>query len=452
MTNESKLREWDIKHVWHPFTPMQLYAEDPGPIIEAADGFHLIDTNGNRYLDGIASMWCNVHGYRVPEIDNAIREQLDRVAHSTLLGQANVPSIELAKDLVDRLPDPLTKVFYSDDGATAVEVAVKLAFQYYCQRDSSSSQRDTYLCLGDAYHGDTLGSASISDVARFHEMFRPLLFQTVKLPPPASYRFPAGYSNESWIAHCFQELERAFELHADRLVAFVIEPLVQGAAGILTHEPGYLRRVRELTRKYDVLLIADEVAVGCGRTGTFLACEQEDVVPDFVCLAKGLTGGYLPLAATVTTDEIYSAFLGPPDAGRTFFHGHTYTGNQLGCAAALANVRLMDQNRILDNVRKNAEVLAEHFLRISQHPHVGDIRQRGMMCGIELVADKGTKSPYPATRRAGAAVCRAARDRGLLIRPLGDVVTIIPPLAMPESLIHELCSIVEECIDVVCGR
>lgn len=429
---------------------MTVYREDQAPIIADGDGFFLIDVEGRRYIDGVASMWCNVHGHRVPEIDAAVKAQLDRIAHSTLLGQGNVPSIELAKELTDWLPQPLTKVFYSDDGATAVEVAVKIAYQYHCQT-SGTKKRDTFLCLGDAYHGDTLGSASIGGVASFHALFEPLLFPTIKLPPPVAYRPPQGHTAESWLRHCYDAVEEAITKNHDRIAAFVIEPLVQGAAGILTHPPGYLQRIRELTADYGILLIADEVAVGCGRTGTFLACEQENVTPDLVCLAKGLTGGYLPLAATVATDPIYEAFLGPPQAMRTFFHGHTYTGNQLGCAAALANLKLIAHNRVLDCVNRNAQHLAMRLATLAEHLHVGEVRQRGMMCGVELVADKQTKERFPFADRVGAAVCKAARKRGVLIRPLGDVVTIIPPLAIPVDLLDRICDAVAESIDEICG-
>ena len=394
------LREWDDDFVWHPFTPMRAYREEQAPIIAAADGFDLIDVDGKRYLDGISSLWCNIHGHRVPEIDRAIREQLDRVAHSTLLGLSGVPSIELALELVSRVPKGLTKVFYSDSGATSVEVALKIAYQYHAQRQSrSSNHRDLFLRMGSAYHGDTIGTVSVGGIPLFHGTYRDLLFQTVQIPSPVTFRRPSGFTPASYLEHCFAELERLILEHRERAVGMIIEPLVQGAAGMLVHPVGYLKRVRELTRANGLLMIADEVAVGFGRTGTLFACEQENVQPDLMCVAKGLTGGYLPLAATLATDEIYEAFLAEPSEGKTFFHGHTYTGNPLGCAAALASLRLFDDRRVLDNVRANAQRIAGRLEVLADDPHVGEIRQKGVMVGIELVRDRKTAEPFPSRRR-----------------------------------------------------
>lgn len=462
------LRQWDTEHVWHPFTPMQAYWDEQAPIIEAGDGFFLIDTVGNRYLDGVSSLWCNVHGHRVPEIDDAVRQQLDRIAHSTLLGLGNVPSIELAHELVRRTPDGLNKVFYSDSGATAVEVALKIAWQYQRQRHRAglraadfmpavrtgglfenppAQQRDLFVGLGGAYHGDTIGAVSVGGIDLFHGLFGGLLFETLKVPAPVTFRTPPGYNAESYLVHCDAELERTIAENHERIAAFVIEPLVQGAAGILVHPPGYLKRVRDLTAEYGIPLIADEVAVGFGRTGTMFACEQESVRPDILCLAKGLTGGYLPLAATVTTDDIYSAFLGEPAEGKTFFHGHTYTGNPLGCAAALASLRLLETNHVLDNVRSNEKRLQQRLAVLRDHPHVGEVRQKGVMVGIELVQDKASNAPFPPEQRRGHRVTLAARQRGVAIRPLGDVVVLMPAPAMPGELVDRLCDEVIECID-----
>jgi adenosylmethionine-8-amino-7-oxononanoate aminotransferase len=308
--------------------------------------------------------------------------------------------------------------------------------------------RDLFICLGGAYHGDTLGAVSVGGVERFHRMFAELLFDAVQVPSPVAYRVPEGFTQAKYIEHCFAEVERVLEQSGDRAAAFVIEPLVQGAAGMLVHPPGYLRHVREATARRGVLLIADEVAVGFGRTGMLFACEQEDVRPDFLCLAKGLTGGYLPLAATLTTDDVSRAFLGEPWEGRTFFHGHTYTGNPLGCAAALASLRLFDEQHVLANVARNAARLTERLREIADHPHVGDIRHKGIMVGIELVADRGTQSPYPPERRLGHQVTLRARERGVIIRPLGDVVVLMPAPAMPTALVDRLCDAVFEAIDV----
>jgi adenosylmethionine-8-amino-7-oxononanoate aminotransferase len=422
---------------------MREFVADDAPITESAEGFELIDTDGRRYLDGVSSLWCNVHGHRVPEIDRAIREQLDRVAHSTLLGLANVPSIELAAELVRRAPTGLTKVFYSDDGATAVEVALKLAYQFHRQKPHPEA-RDLFVGLSAAYHGDTVGTVSLGNIDAFHRSYGQLLFPTLRVPCPVACRLPEGCDATSWGEHCLDELERTLAANRDRIVAFVIEPLVQAAAGILVHPTGYLRRVRELTRRHGILLIADEVAVGFGRTGTLFACEQEEVAPDFLCLSKGITGGYLPLAATLTTEEVYAAFLGEPGSGRTFFHGHTYTGNPLGCAAALASLELFEKNRVLDNVAECSRLLARRLEEFRDWPNVGEIRQKGILVGIELLADKEQQQAFAPEQRIGHQVTLAARRRGLFTRPLGDVLTIVPAPAMPPATVDRLCDLLFE--------
>jgi adenosylmethionine-8-amino-7-oxononanoate aminotransferase len=436
--SREQLERWDREHVWHPFTPMQAYAAERPLLIDRAEGCFLIDLDGRRYLDGVSSLWCNVHGHRVPEIDAAVRAQLDAVAHSTLLGASNVPAVRLARRLVELAPPGLTRVFFSDDGATAVEVALKMAFQYWRQCPQPRPQKTRYLALGGAYHGDTLGDVSVGDLARFHHLFAPLLFPTVRAPSPHCYRCPLGLERSRCHVDCAEELARLVRRHADTLAAVVIEPLVQGAAGMITAPAGYLRRVREVTRECGVLLIADEVAVGFGRTGTMFACEQEGVAPDFLCLAKGLTGGYLPLAATLTTDEVYEAFLGPPEAGRTFYHGHTYTGNPLGAAAALASLDLLEAPAGLPALPAKVERLRQQLERLRDLPVVGDVRQKGLIAGVELVEERATKRPFPAERRVGARVCRLCREQGVLLRPLGDVVVVMPPLAIDLSLLDRL--------------
>ncbi|MGH7129891.1 MAG: aspartate aminotransferase family protein, partial [Planctomycetaceae bacterium] len=315
------------------------------------------------------------------------------------------------------------------------------AFQYHRQKSGDSDRRDRFVCLSGAYHGDTLGSVSVGGIDLFHGVYGKLLFETLRVPSPVTFRVPPGFDAASYLAHCFAELERVVTQHAERIAGFVMEPIVQGAAGILVHPPGYLRRVRELTAAHGIPLIADEVAVGFGRTGTMFACEQEGVTPDLLCLAKGLTGGYLPLAATLATDAIYDAFLGEPHEGRTFYHGHTYTGNALGCAAALASLRLFEEHRVLDNIRSNAERIAARLAPLAEHPHVGEVRQRGIMAGIELVRDRDMNEPFPPERRMGHQVTLAARRRGVVLRPLGDVIVLMPAPAMPGDLIDQLCDV-----------
>jgi adenosylmethionine---8-amino-7-oxononanoate aminotransferase len=480
------LRSLDNAHVWHPFTAMSAYRDERAPIIVEADGFFLVDTDGNRYLDGHSSLWCNIHGHRVVAIDEAIRRQLDRVAHSTLLGLANEPSIELAAELVRRTPPGLDKVFYSDCGAAGVEVALKIAYQYHRQKRSGPEQRDLFVCLGEAYHGDTVGTISLGGIDRFHSLFGSLMFPALRVPTPGRRSQAAGTrsqvsggrSRKSEVRNQVAELDGITELerilveNADRVAGFVIEPLVQAAAGILVHPAGYLARVRELTRKYGILLIADEIAVGFGRTGTMFACEQEDVSPDIMILSKGLTGGYLPLAATLTTDEIYDAFLGDPWAGRTFYHGHTYTGNPLACAAALASLRLIDQNNVLGNARRIAEVVRRELApltdSVTEEPgdlcpplkrdeprtdapqgisrQIAEVRQKGTMVGIELVRDRASGTPFPPERRIGHQVTLACRRRGVILRNVGDTIILMPAPAMPEELVVRICEVVVQSI------
>jgi adenosylmethionine-8-amino-7-oxononanoate aminotransferase len=415
-------------------------------VIASGDGNYLVDTEGRRYLDGVSSLWCNVHGHRRREIDDAVRAQLDRVAHSTLLGLASVPSIELAEALVRIAPGGMTRVFYSDSGSTSVEVALKMAYQYWQQRGRPEKTR--FAALAESYHGDTVGSVSVGGMELFHGTFRGLLFGVERLPSPSPYHWTAAGDP---LAGALGAAERLLEEKASTLAAVILEPLVQGAAGMWMHPPGYLRAMAELCRKHDVLLICDEVATGFGRTGTMFAVEQEGVRPDFLCLAKGLSGGYLPLAATLTTDRVHEAFLGEFDSARTFFHGHTFTGNPLACAAALASLRLFETDGVLERVRRTAEALRPKLAAIAELPHVGDVRQRGLMVGVELVRDRRTKEPYGYGERIGHRVCFALRRRGILLRPLGAVVVMMPPLSLTEAEAVRLGDAVREAIVEVTG-
>ena len=389
-------------------------------ILQRGEGCRVVDIDGNQYIDGVSSLWCNVHGHRHPRLDAAIRQQLDQVAHVTLLGASNPPAIMLARRLVDLAPPGLAHVFFSDDGATAVESALKLAFQYWRQRRDPKPEKTVYVALGDAYHGDTLGSVSVGGVERFHALFQPLLFPCLRVPAPNPYRLPPEVPREQALAWHLDRLEQLLAREHSRIAAMVIEPLVQCAAGMIVHPAGYLRGVRQLTRRYDVLLIADEVAVGMGRTGSMFACQQEEVVPDLLCLAKGLTGGYLPLAATLATDEIWQAFLGDYSQSRTFQHGHTYGGNPLGAAVALATLDVFEEEQTLARLPAKSARLAEHLGRIARLPHVGDVRQCGLIAGIELVRDRTSKEPYPWAEQRGFRVCRHAAQRGGPAASLGQ--------------------------------
>ena len=411
-----RLRALDRDVLWHPFTQQRGWSEEDAPIIERAHGTTVVDTDGNEYIDGTSSLWCNVHGHAHPAIDAAIRDQLAKVAHTTMLGLSHPTAIELGARLVDLAPEPLSRVFYSDSGSTSVEVALKMAYQWWAQR--GEWWRSRYVCLRNSYHGDTLGSVSVGGIDLFHGQYRPLLFE--------AHQAEAGD---------LEAMERLLVEHGKEVAAVIVEPLVQGAAGILVHPEGYLRGVRELCDRHGVFLICDEVATGFGRTGTMFACEQEDVAPDFLCLAKGLTGGYLPLAATLTTERVYEGFLGAFEELRTFFHGHTYTGNPLACAAALATLDVFASERTLERLQDKIALLArlldEHVAPLDA---VVEIRRRGFMVGIELVE-------HPLDARAGHQVTLAARRRGAIVRPLGDTIVLMPPLVIEDAELTRLVGI-----------
>jgi adenosylmethionine-8-amino-7-oxononanoate aminotransferase len=417
----------DRRFLWHPFTQQRGWEHEDAPLIERADGVHLFDAEGRRYIDGVSSLWCNVHGHRHPAIDIAVKDQLDHVAHTTMLGLSHPTAIELARRLVEIAPRGLSRVFYSDSGSTATEIALKMAFQFWQQKGGEHARRRRFVCLRMSYHGDTIGSVSVGGIDLFHSMYRPLLFDAVRAEPG-----DAG------------DMERALAENEGEIAAVIVEPLVQGAAGMLVHPPGYLRDVRELCDRHDVLLICDEVATGFGRTGRMFACEHEGVTPDLLCLAKGLTGGYMPLAATLTTERIYEGFLGEFEEFRTFFHGHTYTGNPLACAAALASLRLFEQERTLDALEPKIDLLGRLLEPVAALPAVAEVRRRGFMVGIEL-------EEFPLDARMGHRVTVEARRRGAIIRPLGDVVVLMPPLAIRPAELRELVEITGEAIAAATG-
>ena len=445
--NADDVRRWDADHVWHPFTQMREYLAADRVVVVRAEGNYLIDDRGRRLFDGTSALWCNLLGHRVPEIDAAIAEQLSRFAHTTLLGTTHPAVAELARRLVEVTPHGLNHVFFSDNGATAVEAALKIAFQYRLLTKGADAAREAvYLSLQHAYHGDTLGAAAVGGVELFHDIFKPILLPALKTPSPYCYRCPLGKTPADCSIDCADELERALASAGGRVCAVILEPGVQASAGMLTLPAGFLRRAAEACRKHDALLILDEVATGFGRTGTMFACEQEGVAPDLLCVAKGLTGGYLPVAATLATDTIYDAFLGRYDEYRHFFHGHTYTGNALGCAAALATLGLLRDGAIISAVKEKAGVLRQALAPLASHLHVGDIRQAGLMCGIELVADRGTKALFPPGQRTGFHICLSLRDRGIFLRPLGDVIVLMPPLSSTESELRHLAGAVHDAI------
>lgn len=475
------LSEIDKTKIWHPFTQMQEWESEEITIISEGDGFYLKDVKGRTYIDGVSSLWCNVHGHRKKEIDEAVKDQLDKIAHSTFLGLSNVPAILLADQLIKIAPQGLTRVFYSDSGSESVEIALKMAYQYWQQK--GRKEKSKFAKLSNAYHGDTLGSVSVGGIELFHEMYKPLLFETFEIPTPYTYRWPmagedsardAGAASpvpmpsasatdtpagadiflvpkdNSWAEFVKKEslriLEEVLSAHEGEIAGLVMEPLMQGAAGMIVHPQGYLAEVRRLTQKYNVLLILDEVATGFGRTGKMFACEHEDVTPDIMTVAKGLTGGYLPLAATLTTEEIYEAFLGDYSEYKTFFHGHTFTGNPLACRAALANLEIFEKEQTLEAMQPKIEWLAKRLESFWRLEHVGDIRQAGFMVGIELVKDRETREPYPLPLKMGVKVCQRAKEHGIWIRPLGNVVVLMPAPAMDQATLAKLLDGVEESI------
>ena len=443
------LGDWDRQYVWHPFTQMQEWEQEEPLIIERGTGPYLIDTKGRRYLDGTSSIWVNLHGHRHPALDRALDTQRKRIAHSTLLGLSNPPAIHLARELIEIAPKGLTRVFYSDNGSTAVEVALKMAVQYWQQRRPDAGPKNRFLHLNLAYHGDTVGAVSVGNIELFHARFRPLLFPTRAADPPYCYRCPLSLTYPSCRLACLDPIERILRDHGRELAGFIIEPLIQAAAGMITQPEGYLTRVRELCTKYDVLLIADEVATGFGRTGAMFACDREGVRPDLMALSKGLTGGYLPLAATLTSEEIYGAFLGKYEEFKTFFHGHSYTGNPLGCAVALANLEIFRTERTLAKLQPKIRLLGRLLRPLQRLPHVGDIRQQGFMAGIELVRDRATRDAYPLEARIGHRVVQEARKRGLLLRPLGHILVLVPPLSVTPKQLTRMVDIVSRSIAAI---
>ena len=456
-----ELKDLDHRHVWHPFTQMKDWVnEDPLIIVEGRDCF-VKDVRGRWYLDGVSSIWVNVHGHRRAELDEAVREQLGRMAHTTMLGISSVPAIRFAGRLVNAiqasLGPGLKKVFYSDNGSTAVEAALKMAFQYW--RHKGIEGRNKFLSLKNSYHGDTLGAVSVGGIDVFHSAFRPLLFEVLHAPSPYCYRCGltgltglTESSSEECGMLCLEKMEDILKSHKDEIAAVVLEPMVQGAGGMIVFPPGYLKGVRELCTRYDVLMVADEVATGFGRTGKMFACEHEAVVPDIICLSKGITGGYLPLAATVTTEDIYNVFLGEFSDLKTFFHGHSYTGNPLACACALASLDIFERDETLKQMTPKIEMLGDWCEKLSSHPHVGEARGLGLMAGVELVKDKATKEPYPWEEKMGMRVCYAAREGGVLIRPLGNVVVIMPPLVISDEDLRRMLEVIEEAIELTTGE
>ncbi|MBI1388015.1 MAG: adenosylmethionine--8-amino-7-oxononanoate transaminase [bacterium] len=450
--NPAELEAWDKQYVWHPFTQMRDYVEEPTLMFARGEGAYLYDIHGKRYFDGNSSLWVNLHGHARPEINQAIEHQASRLAHSTMLGPANVPASELARRLIDLAPDGLSKVFYSDNGSTAVEVALKMAFQYWRQKQSPDMKRCSFITFKESYHGDTLGSVSVGGIGLFHGLFKPLLFETHAVPYPVYSKYANPEGPAAVASRSLEAVEAELKRRAGECAAVIIEPVVQGASGIRTQAPGFLKDLRRLCDEYEILLICDEVFTGFGRTGSMFACELEGITPDLMTLAKGISGGYLPLAATLAIQKIYDAFLGGYHEFRAFFHGHSYTGNQLACAAALASLDLFESDRSLERMKPAAARLEARLDALyDQSDRVGDIHHLGLIAGIDLVKSRARAEAYPIEDKMGAKVCFALRERGVWLRPLGNTLVFIPPLITTPDEIDFVIDAIEDAMANVLG-
>ncbi len=432
------LVERDLRSLWHPFTQHATWPQDDPIVVDRAEGMHFWDVDGNRYLDGVSSLWVNVHGHAVPEIDEAVRAQLARLDHTTFLGLTHEPGIELAERLLGTAPAGLTRVFYAGDGSSAVEAALKMAYQATAQRSGApggAGARPLYLHVAEGYHGDTLGAVSVGGIDLFHATYRPILLDTAMVSSPGVLTH--GQDRAERATDVLAEMRAALESAQGRVCAVVVEPLVQAAGGMLTHDVSFVRGVRALCDDYDALMIADEVATGIGRTGKMWAVEHAGVTPDLMTCGKGLTGGYLPLSAVLAREEVYEAFLGAPAEARTFFHGHSYTANPLCCAAAIANLDLMAERGTVAHAARVGERIGQLTATLAGHDGVREIRRVGTMTGIEV---------EPVGERTGFDVCRAARRHGVWVRPLGDVVVLMPPLAIGDDDLETLVGVVEQSI------
>ena len=451
MVDKETLVDWDKRYLWHPFTQMQDWLAEEPVIIERGEGCYLIDIAGNRYIDGIASMWTNVHGHNHPELNTALKTQIDKIAHTTLLGYSNIPAIQLAQKLVELTPTGLNKVFYSDNGSTAVEVALKIAYQYWQHKEEP--QRKLFIHFDNAYHGDTIGAMSVGGIDSFHTTFDSLLFKGIRVSASEAYHPPhaAGTSNhESAVkTRWLNVVEHALSAHEGQIAGIILEPLIQGAGGMLIAPKGFLKELAALAKRWETLLIVDEVMTGFGRTGKMWACEHEDVTPDLLCTAKGLAGGYLPLAATLSTDEIYNAFLGEYRDLKTFFHGHTFTGNPLACAVALENIAIFERDNLLSQLQPTIEHLGNRLQEFYRLSHVGDVRVCGFAAGVELMKNSDTYTPYPFEDKIGIRVCKEALTRGAMLRPLFNTIVLMPPLQISISELDALLDIAYTSIETV---
>ena len=436
MSSNSEWARRDLKVLWHPCTQMKDHAEWPPIPIRRGEGVWLEDFEGNRYIDAISSWWVNLFGHGHPALNAAIRRQVETLEHVILAGFTHAPAIELAETLIEKAPPGLTRCFYADNGSSAIEIALKMS--YHAWRNQGQPQKTRFITLENSYHGETLGALAVGDVPLYKETYAPLLMETYTVKSPDGFDRAAGVSLEAHAREVFKEMEEALARHAHEVAAVIIEPLVQCAGGMRMHHPVYLTLLREACTRHGVHLIADEIAVGFGRTGTLFALEQAGVTPDFLCLSKGLTGGYLPLSVVLTTESVYDVFYDDYASGKAFLHSHSYTGNALACAVALESLRLFDRESILDQNLEKARWMREAIAPLEDHPHVAEIRQQGMILAIELCQDKASRTPYPASERRGLKVHHEALRHGVLLRPLGNVVYFMPPYIITPSEIRQM--------------
>jgi adenosylmethionine-8-amino-7-oxononanoate transaminase len=434
----------DLEYNWHPYTQMSLLPERPPLLIERAEGIRLYDADGRWYYDTISSWWCNVHGHGHPRIREAVAKQMSELDHVLFASATHRPAIELSERLVQLAPRGLRRVFYSDNGSTAVEVALKMSLQYW--RNTGRHEKTKFVCLQRGYHGDTIGCMSVSGVDRFHAAFGSVLFDVFRVPPPYCYRCPAGMERSRCAVECARFLEDALDRHAGEVAAVILEPLLLAAGGMITYPAEYLSRAAQAAGENGVHLIVDEVATGFGRTGTMFACEQAGVSPDFLCLSKGMTSGTLPFAATLTTSEVYNAFLGPANGDRIFYHGHTYTANPVGCAAALASLELFEENRTIPHVCELSALLVAETARLRSLPHVGDVRCIGTVAGFELVNDKATRAPLDSVPDVAARIHAEGLKRQIILRPLANIVYLFLPLCTSKEELRDIVGRLEETI------
>ncbi|MEG0013031.1 MAG: adenosylmethionine--8-amino-7-oxononanoate transaminase [Cellulosilyticaceae bacterium] len=422
----------DLEYIWHPCSQMKDYEAFSPIVIEKGEGLYLYDIEGNKYADAVSSWWCNLFGHANPKINKAIKNQLDNLEHVIFANFSNKPAIELCDKLHKLLPEGLTKFFFTDNGSAAVEAALKMSFQYHAQMGKTHKKR--FMALTDAYHGETIGALSVGDLDLYTEVYKPLMIDVTRVQGPDCYRCPYGFNRESCQAQCFDKVEEVLAEVGEEVSAFIIEPIIQAAAGMKMYSPSYLKKLRQVCDTYDIHLIADEIAVGFGRTGKMFACEHAGISPDMMCLSKGLTGGYMPMALVATTKDIYDAFYSDYLEGKAFMHSHTYSGNALGCSAALAVLDIFESEAILEKMQRKAVLFHEKIQSAFKgYPYVGEIRQMGLINAIELVEDKANKKSFDKRLRVGYEIYKIAVSNGLILRPLGDVLYFNPPINITEE-------------------